>query len=280
MDNRLKTFLLLAVLTAVALGIGQLFGPTGFYIALFIVLVINVAMYFFSDKLALRMYRAQEVSEKQEPVLHRLVAEIAQKAHIPKPKVYIIPSVTPNAFATGRNPKHGVVAFTTGIMSLLTERELKGVIAHEIAHIKNRDILITTIAATVAGLISYLATMAQWMAILGGFDRDDGGSGMIQLLVMAILAPIIAIIIKMAVSRAREFYADKRGAEFINDPQALASALEKLERGVEQRPLQHGPQGGESLFIVNPFSGKSVMKWLSTHPPTEERVKKLRAMRI
>ncbi len=270
--------MLLALLTAVALWIGQLFGPTGFYFALTIVLLMNVGMYFFSDKLALMMYRAQEVTPQQQPVLHRLVQEVAHKAKIPKPRVYIINSATPNAFATGRNPKHGVVAFTTGIMSLLTERELKGVIAHEIAHIKNRDILITTIAASIAGLISYLATMAQWAAIFG--SRDQSMGSLAQLLVMSILAPIIALIIRMAVSRAREYYADKRGAEFINDPEALASALEKLEGGVKRRPMQHGPQAGESLFIINPFAGKSFLKILSTHPETSERVKRLRAMRV
>lgn len=280
-DARIKTLALLAILTAVALWIGQLFGPQGFYFAVFFVILMNAVAYFFSDKIALGMYRAKEIPPEEHPKLHRMVEEVAQLAGIPKPRVYIIPSNTPNAFATGRSPKHGAVAVTIGIMKILTERELKGVIAHEIAHIKNRDILITTVTAMIAGVISYLATMAQWAAIFGGFGGRDGeGSNIIELLVMIILAPLLATIIRLAVSRTREYYADKRGAEFIRDPYSLASALEKLEKESMRVPLNFGPEGGESLFIVNPFSRKGFVQLLSTHPPTEERVKRLRSMRI
>lgn len=279
-DPRIKTFLLLASLTAVMLWIGQFFGTGGLVIAAVFVVALNGLAYFFSAKIALTMYRAKEASEKEQPELHRMVAEVAQLAGVPKPKVYIIDTPNPNAFATGRNPKHGVVAFTTGILRLLSKQELRGVTAHEIAHIKNRDILVTTVTAMIAGIISYVATMAQWAAIFGGFGGQDGESNWVELLVLIILAPILALIIRMAVSRTREYYADRRGAEFIRDPHSLASALEKLERGAEQRPLQFGPEGGESLFIVNPFAGRHFLRILSTHPPTEERAKRLRAMRV
>jgi heat shock protein HtpX len=277
-DARIKTFLLLAALTAMVLWIGQFFGGTGLFIAALLVLVINGLAYFFSDKIALKMYRAKEVSEKDQPELHQMVAEVSELAGIPKPKVYLIPTENPNAFATGRNPKNSSVAFTHGILRLLDKRELRGVTAHEIAHIKNRDILVTTVTAMIAGIISYVATMAQWAAIFGGFGGRDNQGGIIQLLVLIILAPILALIIRMAVSRTREYYADKRGAQFIKDPGSLADALQKLERGARARPLNFGPEGGESLFIVNPFAGRSFLKILSTHPPTDERVKRLRAM--
>lgn len=226
------------------------------------------------------MYRAKEVPENEHKELHRLVKEVADAAGIPKPKVYFIPSNTPNAFATGRNPKNGVVAVTAGILKILSKSELKGVIAHEIAHIKNRDILVTTVTAMIAGVISYLATMAQWAAIFGGLGGRDDRGGIIELLVIIILAPILALIIRMAVSRTREYYADKKGAEFVRDPYSLASALEKLEKESQRVPLTFGPEGGESLFIVNPFKGRSFLQLLSTHPPTEERVKRLRAMKL
>lgn len=276
MLNQLKTLGLLTLLTILALWIGGLFGQTGFYIALVIVVLMNFGMYFYSDKLALRMYNAQPATKTDYPTLHALVEEVAKKADIPKPDVYIINSATPNAFATGRNPKNGKVAFTTGIMHLLDKRELKGVIAHEIAHIKNRDILVTTIAATIGGLVSYLATMAQWAAIFGGFGDQDGGPNILQLLVLIIVAPLLAMLIRMAISRAREYYADAQGASYIQDPEALASALEKLERGVQSKPLRGAPEGGESLFIVNPFRADKIVNLFSTHPATEERVKRLR----
>ncbi len=277
MKNQLKTAGLLGLLTFLALVIGNMFGQGGFYVALVIVVLMNFGMYFYSDKLALKMYKAKPASKTEHAKLHALVQEVAKKAQIPKPEVYIINSATPNAFATGRNPENGKVAFTTGIMSLLNERELKGVIAHEIAHIKNRDILITTIAATIGGLISYLATMAQWAAIFGGFGNRNGGPNILQLLVLIIIAPLLAMLIRMAISRAREYYADQEGASYINDPEALASALSKLEHGVKKQPMRGAPEGGESLFIVNPFRADSMVKLFSTHPATEERVKRLRA---
>ena len=276
MINQLKTLGLLTLLTVLALWIGQLFGPSGFYIALVIVVLMNFGMYFFSDKLALKMYKAQPASKSDYQTLHELVEEVARSADIPKPEVYVINSATPNAFATGRNPQNGKVAFTTGIMHLLNKRELKAVVAHEVAHIKNRDILITTIAATIGGLISYLATMAQWAAIFGGFGSRDGGPNILQLLVLIIIAPLLAMLIRMAISRSREYYADQEGAKYIQDPEALASALEKLERGVVARPMRGAPEGGESLFIVNPFRADKMVNLFSTHPATSERVKRLR----
>lgn len=278
MDNRLKTAVFIALLTALALWIGSLWSTQGIIVAGVIVVAMNFGMYFYSDKLALKMYRAQKADEKQYAQLHALVEEVAQKAQIPKPEVYIINSETPNAFATGRNPDNGKVAVTTGILGLLTKDELKGVIAHEAAHIQNRDILITTIAATVAGIISYVATMAQWAAIFGGLGGRDNRGGIVQLLVIIIVAPLLATILRMAISRSREYLADARGAEIVQDARSLASALEKLERGVKHKPLRNAPEGTESLFIVNPFRADAVVKWFSTHPPTEERVKKLRAM--
>jgi heat shock protein HtpX len=281
MDNRLKTFFFLAVLTALALWIGNFFGTQGMIFAAVFVVGMNVVMYFYSDKIALRMYKAQEADASKHSNIISLVREVAQQAKVPMPKVYILPTQTPNAFATGRNPKNGSVAVTAGIVEILTKSELKGVIAHEIAHIKNRDILITTISATVAGIISYVATMAQWAAIFGGFGgRDGDGGGIVQLLVLIIVAPIIALILRMAISRSREYMADKSGAEFIRDPYSLASALEKLEKGVEAKPLRHAPEGTEGLFIINPFKGQALVKLFSTHPPTEERVKRLRSMKL
>jgi heat shock protein HtpX len=227
------------------------------------------------------MYRAKEAKESQYPELHQMVREVAQLAKIPKPKVYIIPTPNPNAFATGRNPKNAVVACTEGILKLLHRDELKGVLAHEIAHIKNRDILIQTIAATIAGVISYVAMMARWAAIFGGFggDRDSGGENILSFLVLAILAPIIALIIQLAISRSREYLADETGARTIHNPLALAAALEKLDKGVRNNPLRFGSQTTSSLFIVNPFSARGLATLFSTHPPMHERVKRLRKMR-
>ncbi|HII72264.1 TPA: zinc metalloprotease HtpX [Candidatus Woesearchaeota archaeon] len=239
----------------------------------------NVGSYFFSHKLVLMMYRARPASKTQYPHLHKIIAEVAHKAGIPKPKVYIIPSESPNAFATGRNPKNGVVACTEGIMQLLSERELKGVIAHEMAHIKNRDILIQTVAATIAGVISYVAMMARWGAMFGGFGGDDrDGENIIGLLALAILTPIIALIIQLAISRSREYLADERGAQFIGDPKSLASALHKLETGTKHVPLRFGNKTTSSLFIANPFSSSGLFALFSTHPPMKERIARLNRM--
>lgn len=278
--NQAKTFLLLAALTGVMLFIGRLFGMTGFYLALIIVLVMNFVTYFFSDKIVLFMYKAKEVTSKQQPTLYRIIREVTNLAGVPMPKVYIIPTSNPNAFATGRSPAHAAVAVTEGIMELLSENELRAVIAHEIAHVKNRDILIQTIAATIAGVISYLATMAQWTAIFGWGGDDENGGGVIQLLVIAILAPLIALIIQLAISRSREYLADSIGATTIHDSKSLADALLKLEKGISKNPLKFGNNSTSSLFIANPFNAKGITSWFSTHPPMGERIKRLKAMKF
>jgi heat shock protein HtpX len=280
MNNRVKTFLLLAGLTVFLVFIGRLIGGTaGMQIAFVIALAMNFFSYWFSDKIVLKMYGAQEVSAAEAPELHRMVEELSRAAGIPKPKVCIIPQDNPNAFATGRNPEHGTVAVTTGIMRLLTPTELRGVLAHEIGHIKNRDILIQTVAATLAGAIMILADMAKWSMIFGGRDDEEGGGlGIIGVIVLAIVAPLAAMIIQMAISRSREYIADETGARLAQNPESLARALEKLAYGVQAAPMQANP-ATEPLFIVNPLSGGGVMSWFSTHPPIEERVARLRAMR-
>lgn len=265
---------LLLVFGGAALG-----GKSGMTIALVMAFLMNFISYFFSDKIVLKMYRAREVSEAEAPVLYRIVRRLSQKAGIPMPKVYIIPDMSPNAFATGRNPNHAAVAATEGIMQLLTEEELSGVMAHELAHVMHRDILIATVAATIAGAISYLAQMAQWAMIFGGgrHDDDDRGSP-IASLVMMIVAPIAAMLIQMAISRSREFSADEGGATLNGNPMALANALRKLETGTKMIPMQANPATSHML-IVSPFSGGGIVKLFSTHPPIEERIARLEAMR-
>lgn len=278
--NQIKTIVLLGALTALMLWFGSYWGQQGLFVALFFVLLMNLGTYFFSDKIVLFMYRAKEVKEKDVPNLFKIVKEVSQDANIPMPKVYIVPSETPNAFATGRSPKHSAVACTQGILNLLTKEELKGVIAHEISHIRNRDTLIMVIASTIAGVISYLAMMARFTAMFGGGRNDrDGGNGL-GLLVMAIITPIIAMLIQLAISRSREYMADESGARIIKNPGALASALEKLEAGVKIHPMRLGNEATSSLFIINPFSAKGLVQLLSTHPSTKERVKRLREIKI
>jgi heat shock protein HtpX len=239
----------------------------------------NFFSYWFSDKLVLKMYGAQEVSPAEAPQLHQIVEELAREAGIPKPKVYIIPDDSPNAFATGRNPEHAAVAATQGIMRLLTPTELKGVLAHEIGHVRNRDILISTIAATIAGAIMILADMARWGAMFGFGGRDnEEGPGIVGLLVMSIIAPIAAMLIQLAISRSREYLADETGAHLAHNPESLARALEKLQMGVQRVPMDASPSTAH-MFIVNPLSGSTLMNLFSTHPPLEERIARLRAMR-
>ncbi len=279
--NQIKTVLLLGVLTGLMLLAGQLIGgQIGLAIGLAIALIMNFGSYFFSHKIVLMMYRAKPASKKDYPELNKIVAEVAHKAGIPKPKVYIIPTENPNAFATGRNPKHGVVACTKGILHLLSKEELKGVIAHEMSHIKNRDILIQTIASTIAGVISYIAMIARWGAIFGGFGGDRDGENVFSLLALAILTPIIALIIQLAISRSREYLADETGAKIIKNPKALASALEKLETGTRYNPLRFGNKTTSSLFIANPFRTTGLTALFSTHPPMKERIRRLNNMRI
>ncbi|MBM4283933.1 MAG: zinc metalloprotease HtpX [Deltaproteobacteria bacterium] len=280
MDNRIKTVLLLAGLTVFLVFMGKLLGGrTGMYIAFIIALAMNFFSYWFADKIVLKMYGAQEVNPAEMPELHRMVEELSREAGIPKPRVYIVPGDTPNAFATGRNPEHGVVAVTEGIMRLLNPTELRGVLAHEIGHIRNRDILIQTVAATMAGAVMILADIARIGAIFGGSrDNEEGGLGTFGTLVMAIIAPIGAMLIQMAISRSREYLADEAGARFSHNPESLARALEKLAYGVQAVPMDASPATAH-MFIVNPLTGGGLMNLFSTHPPIEERIARLRAMR-
>lgn len=284
MVNRIKTYFLLGLLTVLFVFIGSLFGKNGMIIAFIIAIGLNWFSYFFSDKIVLAMYRAKETTESSYPQLHRIVEELAVNAGIPKPKIYIIPSETPNAFATGRDPNHAAVAVTEGIMSILNENELKGVLGHELTHVKNRDILISTVAATIAGAITLIARMIQWAAIFGGFGGDDDRDGnifsLIAMLIFAILAPIAAIIIQLAISRSREYLADEGGAKICGNPLYLANALRKLSEGVKAVPMRTANPSTSHLFIVNPFSGKSLINLFSTHPPIEERIKRLENMAI
>lgn len=276
MENTLKTTLLLAALTGLILWIGGTFGgQTGMVIALVFAAVMNFGAYWFSDKVVLKMYRAREVDVSQAPGLYRMVERLAQKAGLPTPKVYVIPQDSPNAFATGRNPEHAVVAVTQGILRLMNDEELEGVLAHELSHIRNRDMLIGSIAATLAGAIMMLASMARWAAIFGGVGRDDDeGGGIFGLLFMMFLAPIAALLIQMAISRSCEYKADASAAQITGTPHGLAHALEKLGKATQRIPLNANPSTAH-LFIVNPLSGRSFMKLFSTHPPLEDRISRL-----
>ena len=279
MENRFKTVLLLAGLTAFLIFMGNLLGGRqGMYIAFVLALAMNFFSYWFSDKIVLSMYGAQEVGPAEAPQLHQIVEELCREAGIPKPKIYLIPDESPNAFATGRNPQHAAVAATEGILRLLTPAELKGVLAHEIGHVRNRDILISTIAATMAGAVMILANMAKWWAILGLGRDDEEGPGIVGILIMSIIAPLAAMLIQLAISRSREYLADETGAMLAHNPESLARALEKLSMGVERAPMNASPATAH-MFIVNPLTGGSLMNLFSTHPPIEERVARLRAMR-
>jgi heat shock protein HtpX len=240
----------------------------------------NFFSYWYSDKLVVKMYRAREVTHNQAPELYEMVQQLTRQAGLPMPKLYIIPQEAPNAFATGRNPEHAVVAVTEGLLKIMDRSEVTGVLAHELAHVKNRDILIGSIAATLAGAIMMLATMARWSAIFGGGSNDDegGGAGFIGLIVMSIIAPMAAMVIQMAISRSREYLADATGAGFAGNPEGLARALEKLGAYSKRLPMDANPSTAHML-IVNPLSGRSMMRWFSTHPPIEERVARLRGVR-
>jgi heat shock protein HtpX len=279
--NTLKTVVLLTFLTVLLVFAGgALGGRNGMIIAFLMALVMNFVSYWFSDKIVLAMYKAQPVTEAQAPDLHAMIRRLTQKAGLPMPKVYIIPEEALNAFATGRNPEHGVVAVTEGIMRALDREELEGVIAHELAHIKHRDILTGTIVATIAGAISMLAQMAHWAMLFGGGRRDDsdeGGSPIVAL-VMMIVAPIAAMLVQMAISRTREYEADKGGAAIAGNPYGLANALLKLERGAQIVPMHDAKPATAHMFIMNPLTGGGLMKLFSTHPPIAERVKRLKEM--
>jgi heat shock protein HtpX len=277
--NNVKTVFLLVLLTGMLIGIGYLVaGPTGAIFAFIISMAMNIGSYWFSDKLALRMTGAREVSPAEEPRLHEIVDQVAAMASMPKPKVYMIQNDSPNAFATGRDQKHAAVAATTGIMRILDERELTAVFGHELGHIRNRDILVNAIVATVAGAITFVATMLQWSLIFGGFGgRDRGGGGILGVLAILatiILAPIAAGIIRMAISRQREYGADETGAHITHTPLSLASALQKLEDYSRAKPMQVNPAVSH-LFIVNPLGKINFAKWFSTHPPVQDRIERL-----
>lgn len=280
--NMFKTFILLFGLTLFFIFIGNAIGgKQGATIALVIALAMNFFSYWFSDKIVLKMYGAKPVTEAEAPEFYSLVRRLASKASMPMPKVYIINEDQPNAFATGRNPEHAAVAATTGIMRILSKEELEGVMAHELAHVKHRDILIGTIAATIAGAISYMAQMAQWAAIFGGSrsSDDEGGSNPIAGIAMMIIAPIAAMLIQMAISRSREYAADEGGARLAGNPNYLAGALRKLDMASKQIPMDASPATAH-MFIVNPLTGGGLMKLFSTHPPIEERIARLKAMSI
>jgi heat shock protein HtpX len=274
--NNIKTMFLLVALTLILVWAGGAFGGRqGMAIALVFALAMNFFAYWYSDKVVLRMYRAREVSEREAPELYRTVRELTMKAGMPMPRVYMIEASQPNAFATGRNPEHAAVAVTTGIMRILSNEELRGVIGHELAHVRHRDILISTVAATIAGAISYLAYIAQWAAIFGGRDDEDGGP--FALIAMAIVAPIAAMIVQLAISRAREYEADSDGARLAGNPRYLSNALRRLGEATRKIPMKATPATSH-LFIVNPLSGRGFARLFSTHPPLEERIRRLEQM--
>lgn len=283
MTSQFKTFLLLALLSGLILFMGQLFGgSSGLMIALVIALVMNVGSYWFSDKIVLAAYKARDVAPEESPMLHNMVAELAREAGIPKPRVCIIPDDSPNAFATGRNPEHAVVAVTQGILRLLTPEELRGVLAHEMGHVVNRDILVQSVASVLATVVMYLANMLQFMAIFGGGRRDGEGGGALGVvagLLMAFLAPIAASLIQFAISRSREYLADATGAKLSRSPQALASALGKLDAYARQIPMHNATPQTANMFIVNPFANmKGVTSLFTTHPPIQDRIARLQDM--
>lgn len=280
MYNTFKTFIFLAALTALFMLFGQMLGGrSGMTFALVLALGMNFFAYWYSDRVALAMSHAREAGQAEAPNLHSIVAKLAVSAGLPKPRVYIIDQETPNAFATGRNPEHAAIAVTSGILRLLTHEELEGVLAHEFAHIRNRDILISSIAAVFAGAISYLASMAQWALIFGGLGGDDDeGGGIVGSIVMMIVAPIAAMLIQMAISRSREYQADATGAEICHHPEALASALGKLEEWNHRVPMEVNPATAQ-MYIVNPLTSGAIANLFSTHPPIQERIKRLLSMR-
>jgi heat shock protein HtpX len=280
MSNTLKTGALLGLLTGLLILIGGYFGGSqGMSIAFVMAFLMNFGAYWFSDRIVLAMYRAQPVGEAEAPELYRMVQGLTLRAQMPMPRIYIIPTDALNAFATGRDPEHAAVAATQGILRVLNEEELEGVLAHELAHVRNRDTLISTIAATLAGVIVMLARMAMWMPYYGGGGRDDEdrGGGAMGFLLLAILAPIAATLIQLAISRSREFQADESAARLTHKPYALASALQKLEIGANRLPMEANPATSH-LFIVNPIRGNALFKLFSTHPPIEERIARLQAL--
>jgi len=277
--NTVRTGILLGALTGLLLLIGGYFGGRqGIIIAFIFAMIMNFGSYWFSDKIVLSMYRASEVSEREAPELYTIVKNLALRADLPMPRVYIVPGDTPNAFATGRNERHAVVAVTEGILRILNRDELEGVLAHELTHIKNKDMLIGSIAATLAGAVMMLASMAKWAAIFGVGGDDEDGGGIVGLILMAILAPIAALLIQMGISRSREYLADEGGARISGKPYGLASALEKLASASKAVPMKASPATAH-MFTVNPLTSKSFANLFSTHPPIEKRIERLRGIR-
>ncbi len=279
--NQAKTFFLMVVLTIIFVALGSLIGgSSGAYIAFCIAVAMNFVSYWFCDRIVLAMYRARQVSESEAPQLYATVASLSQKASIPMPKVYVIESDSPNAFATGRDPSHGVVAVTTGILRILSRDELEGVLAHEISHIKHRDILIQSVAATLAGAITMIANIARFAAFFGGSssDDDEGGGNVFSVIIFSMIAAFAAMLIQLAISRSREYLADDGGARLSGNPLFLSGALKKLHAGIAHSPMNDANPSTAPLFIVNPFSAKGVLSLFSTHPPIEERIKRLEDM--
>jgi heat shock protein HtpX len=278
--NGLKTMVLMVTLTLMLVLVGgAIGGKTGMTFALIMAFGMNFVSYWFSDKIVLKMYGAKEVTEAESPELYGMVRRLSHRAELPMPRVYIMDEAQPNAFATGRNPQHGAVAVTTGIMRILSREELEGVIAHELAHIKHRDILVSTVAATIAGAISYLAQIAQWGMIFGGRRDDDEGGSPIAAIVMMIVGPIAAMLVQMAISRSREYGADQGGAAIAGNPLYLANALKKLHMASQRIPMEDATPATSHMFIVNPLTGGGLLKLFSTHPPIEERIARLESMR-
>ncbi|MEN6617730.1 MAG: zinc metalloprotease HtpX [Syntrophorhabdus sp.] len=279
--NSFKTFFLMVVLTVILVALGGLIGGrSGAMIAFVVAFIMNFVSYWFCDKIVLKMYGAREVSEQDAPHLYNQVASLAQRANLPMPRVYIIEDESPNAFATGRNPEHSVVAVTSGILRILSREELDGVLAHELSHVKHRDILIQSVAATLAGAITMIANWARFAAFFGGGSRDDddGGGNIVTVIIFSIIAAFAAMLIQLAISRSREYLADDGGAELSGNPLFLAGALRKLDAGVARRPMDDANPSTAPLFIVNPFSMSGVRSLFSTHPPIEERIRRLEEM--
>ena len=280
--NQAKTFLLMVVLTIIFVALGSMIGgQNGAMIAFVVALAMNLVSYWFSDRIVLAMYSAREVSEGEAPELYGVVASLSQKASIPMPRVYIIEEDSPNAFATGRDPAHGVIAVTTGILRLLNRHELEGVLAHELSHIRHRDILVQTVAAAMAGAITMLANWARFAAFFGGgrsSDDEGGGGNIFSVIIFSVIAAFAAMLIQLAISRSREYYADEGGAQLSGNPLFLANALRKLQTGVARVPMEDANPSTAHMFIVNPFTAKGVLALFSTHPPTEERIERLEEM--
>ena len=280
--NQAKTFFLMVVLTIILVALGSLIGGKNGAMLMFVIsLGMNFVSYWFSDRIVLAMYHARQVDENQAPELYSAVATLAQRASIPMPRVYIIEDDSPNAFATGRNPEHGVVAVTTGILRLLNRQELEGVLAHELSHIKHRDILVQTVAAAMAGAITMIANWARFAALFGGgrsSDDEGGGGNIVSVIIFSMIAAFAAMLIQLAISRSREYYADAGGAQLAGNPLSLAHALRKLQMGVQRVPMQDANPSTAHMFILNPFSAKGVLALFSTHPPMEERIQRLEEM--